>query len=55
MFRIKNDVEMKDSKDGECVIARCHFEASHNYDNIYNKIPLCEEHFAKVKSLQYGE
>lgn len=55
MYRIKNNTEMKQSKDGECVIARCHFEANHTYDNVYNEISLCEDHFTKIKSLQYGE
>lgn len=54
MFRIKNDVEMSRSNQGECVIARCHEKANHQYDNIYNKVPLCEGHFEKLKALQYG-
>jgi len=55
MYRIKNDTEMQESNDGECVIAKCHHYATHLYDNIYNQIPLCDEHFEKIKSLQYGE
>lgn len=55
MYRIKNNIEMQESNDGECVIARCHFNATHIYDNIYNNVPLCDEHFEKIKALQYGE
>jgi hypothetical protein len=55
MYRIKNNTEMQESGDGECVIAKCHHNATHIYDNIYNQVPLCDEHFEKIKSLQYGE
>jgi len=54
MYRIKNDSEMLNSMPGECVIARCHELSTHEYDNIYNKVPLCDGHFEKIKALQYG-
>lgn len=55
MFRIKNSVEMSKSQNGSCIIARCDDIATHLYDNIYNKVPLCEAHFEKLKAMQYGE
>lgn len=55
MYRIKNNKEMSQSKDGCCVIARCEETATHLYDNIYNQVPLCDMHFEKLKSMQYGE
>lgn len=55
MYRIKNSAELNESQNGECVIARCHYPATHVYDNIYNQVPLCDTHFEKLKSMQYGE
>ncbi len=55
MFRIKNDYELSNSPDGDCIIARCTNKAVHEYDNIYNKVPVCEAHFEKLKALAYGE
>lgn len=55
MFRIKNDYEMNKSAKNCCVIAHCENTATHLYDNIYNKVPLCDTHFEKLKSMQYGE
>lgn len=55
MYRIKNDYEMAQSADNCCVIARCEHPATHIYDNIYNQVPLCDEHFEKLKSMQYGD
>lgn len=55
MFRIKNDYEMTQVPEGSCVIAKCEETATHIYDNIYNEVPLCDTHFDKLKSMQYGE
>ena len=55
MFRIKNNYEMSQSAEGCCVIAHCDETANHLYDNIYNQVPLCDTHFEKLKSMQYGE
>jgi hypothetical protein len=55
MYRIKNDYEMQLSPKDSCIIARCNELATHEYDNIYNNLPLCDEHFNKIKSLQFGE
>lgn len=55
MYRIKNDYEMAQSVEGCCVIARCENTATHIYDNIYNQVPLCDEHFDKLKAMQYGD
>lgn len=54
MFRIKNDYEMSEAPKGSCVIARCSQTATYLYDNIYNKVPLCDEHFEKLRAMQYG-
>lgn len=55
MFRIKNDYEMNQFDKNCCVIAHCEGIATHLYDNIYNQVPLCDTHFEKLKSMQYGE
>ena len=55
MFRIKNNYEMSQFAEGCCVIAYCDQTATHTYDNIYNQVPLCDMHFEKLKSMQYGE
>lgn len=55
MFRIKNDYEMSKSEKNCCAIAHCEDSATHTYDNIYNQVPLCDKHFEKLKSMQYGE
>ena len=55
MFRIKNEFEEIESRPGECVIAKCHNFAAHEYDNIYNKVPVCDIHFKQLKALAYGD